>query len=47
MLITPDLITFVPEYGRSCKDIGCPGNQECVMQSDPCSYYQRQGECGS
>ncbi|XP_066259841.1 uncharacterized protein [Euwallacea similis] len=35
------------KYGRSCKDIGCRGNEECVMQSDPCSYYQRQGECGA
>ncbi|XP_072381331.1 uncharacterized protein [Diabrotica undecimpunctata] len=35
------------KYGRSCKDIGCPSSQECVMATDPCSYYHRQGECGS
>lgn len=35
------------KYGRSCKDIGCPSNQQCVMETDPCSYYQRQGECGA
>ncbi|CAG9767304.1 unnamed protein product [Ceutorhynchus assimilis] len=35
------------KYGRSCKDIGCPSTQECVMATDPCSYYQREGDCGS
>uniref|UniRef100_A0A6P7F4F0 Uncharacterized protein LOC114325814 isoform X2 n=1 Tax=Diabrotica virgifera virgifera TaxID=50390 RepID=A0A6P7F4F0_DIAVI len=35
------------KYGRTCKDIGCPSTQECVMATDPCSYYHRQGECGS
>ncbi|KAL1497892.1 hypothetical protein ABEB36_008778 [Hypothenemus hampei] len=46
-LSTLNLGQSYTKYGRSCKDIGCPGNQECVMQTDPCSYYQRQGECGS
>jgi len=35
------------KYGRSCKDIGCLSNEVCVMETDPCSYYQRQNECGS
>ncbi|XP_060522626.1 FHA domain-containing protein FhaA isoform X2 [Cylas formicarius] len=35
------------KYGRTCKDIGCPSNQQCVMETDPCSYYQRENECGS
>ncbi|XP_076249914.1 uncharacterized protein LOC143189116 [Rhynchophorus ferrugineus] len=52
LLIFTALLTFAFEgdcytkYGRSCKDIGCPSNQKCVMETDPCSYYQRQGECG-
>ncbi|CAH0564271.1 unnamed protein product [Brassicogethes aeneus] len=35
------------KYGRSCKDIGCRSNEVCVMENDPCSYYQRQNECGA
>ncbi|XP_056640888.1 TATA-binding protein-associated factor 2N isoform X2 [Diorhabda sublineata] len=35
------------KYGRNCQDIGCPSTQECVMKTDPCSFYSRQGECGS
>uniref|UniRef100_A0AAR5PJL4 Uncharacterized protein n=1 Tax=Dendroctonus ponderosae TaxID=77166 RepID=A0AAR5PJL4_DENPD len=46
LLATVNLGDSFTKYGRSCKDIGCPGNQVCVMQTDPCSYYQRQGECG-
>ncbi|KAK9703051.1 hypothetical protein QE152_g29573 [Popillia japonica] len=34
------------KYGRSCNDIGCPSNQECVMAETPCSYYSRENECG-
>lgn len=33
------------EYGRTCKDIGCLNNEECVMAEDPCSYYSRD-QCG-
>lgn len=35
------------KYGRTCKDIGCLSSEVCVMETDPCSYYQRQNECGS
>ncbi|KAI4456787.1 hypothetical protein MML48_8g00010716 [Holotrichia oblita] len=34
------------KYGRSCNDIGCPSNEECVMAETPCSYYSRENECG-
>lgn len=35
------------KYGRNCQDIGCPTTEECIMKTDPCSFYSRQGECGS
>ncbi|GJQ72119.1 hypothetical protein Trydic_g3215 [Trypoxylus dichotomus] len=34
------------KYGRTCKDIGCPSNEECIMAETPCSYYSRENECG-
>lgn len=36
------------EYGRSCKDIGCPSSQSCVIAQDSCSWSQQEGkDCGS
>ncbi|KAF2887131.1 hypothetical protein ILUMI_19042, partial [Ignelater luminosus] len=33
-------------YGRTCQDIGCPSNEVCVMQEDPCSRNKR-ADCGT
>lgn len=40
-----DRVVFISEYGRSCNDIGCRSNEECVMAEDPCPLY-RPTECG-
>lgn len=38
----------IPEYGRTCKDIGCPPSEMCTMAVESCSYSQREGkDCGS
>ncbi|KAF7992081.1 hypothetical protein HCN44_001406 [Aphidius gifuensis] len=37
---------YVTEYGRSCNDIGCRSNEECVMAEDPCTYHRPSTECG-
>lgn len=35
------------KYGRSCSDIGCRSNEECVMAEDPCPLYRSSStECG-
>ncbi|XP_045476707.1 prisilkin-39-like isoform X1 [Harmonia axyridis] len=34
------------KFGRKCDDIGCASNEECVMASKPCSYFDRKDECG-
>ncbi|EFA08486.2 annexin A7 isoform X1 [Tribolium castaneum] len=47
MLACLELGESYSKYGRTCKDIGCLTNEVCVMETDPCSYYQRQNECGS
>lgn len=37
---------FFPEYGRTCKDIGCLNSQVCVLAEDPCSFGHT-SDCGT
>lgn len=38
---------FIPEYGRTCKDIGCLPREVCVMAYESCSFSQQENvSCG-
>ncbi|XP_044758575.1 FHA domain-containing protein FhaA isoform X2 [Coccinella septempunctata] len=46
LLLLLDGVYSYSKFGRKCDDIGCASNEECVMASKPCSYFDRKDECG-